>query len=153
NTLTQTARLRMLTSDMERATRLLDEAVTRAKDANALTAQIEADASIVRGQIAIARGDRGDALALARRAGSRSSGDAFAARLRLARPTLLESLAESSSRALDLATSALSMMKSLPLAGDAVLHADALAHHGSLMCASGRIEEGGVALKKALTLR
>jgi tetratricopeptide (TPR) repeat protein len=67
NTLTQIARLRMLTSDMERATRLLDEAITRARDAKALTAQIEADASIVRGDMASARRDRGDALTLARR--------------------------------------------------------------------------------------
>jgi hypothetical protein len=45
------------------------------------------------------------------------------------------------------------MIASLPRPGDALLQAEAFAHHGSLMCASGRIEDGGVALKNALTLR
>jgi tetratricopeptide (TPR) repeat protein len=153
NTLTQTARLRMLMGDLDAAARLVDEAVSRAKNANALTAQVEADASIVRGDIAIARGDHGGALALARRAQSLSGGDAFSARLRLARATLLESRASPSSRALELVTSVLSMIESLPAPGDALLQADALTHSGSLMCASGRVEDGGAALKKALTLR
>ncbi len=148
------ARARLLLGDAASAARLAQEAIDSAHAKNALSPTTEAEASIVLGEAALMRGDRTRALELSRRAQMLSAGDAFAAKVRRARATLLESRAtEDVAGAQETVQRAVALLDALPPPGDPFVRADVLDHVGELACTSGARTEGRAVLQQALALR
>jgi eukaryotic-like serine/threonine-protein kinase len=152
--LTREARARMLQGDLDGAERIAQDAIESARSGNALSPQIEADASVVLGEIAVARHDLPLGLRMAHRALPLSAGDSFAARVRRARAMLLEATATAAPEgALALAQSALALLGTLPAPGDPFLLAEVLERIGGLQCAAGDRPRGRAALGQARAIR
>lgn len=148
------ARIHLQLNEPAMAVRLAQEAIDSARAKNALSPTIEAEASIVLGEAAVARHDLPGALELSRHAQALSAGEAFAAKVRRARAILIAARATADAGAgRAMAQSALTLLNALPTPGDPFVLADVLDRLGELACQPGPSADGRRALEQALALR